>query len=118
MMLKDLMESYNYSLRHFIQVITDGVNPQIVETKIRNVMLSIFARVKTLPYIPELIYLTVFFLCFANEAHTYFIITRMIEKIYPQYVRVNKMQKDNLLASTLKTILEMYRICVGKVDRN
>lgn len=28
------------------------------------------------------------------------------------------MQKDNLLASTLKTILEMYRVCVGKVDRN
>lgn len=41
-------------------------------------MIAIFARIKTLPYIPELIYLAMFFLCFANEAHTYFIITRMI----------------------------------------
>lgn len=28
------------------------------------------------------------------------------------------MQKDKLLAGTFKTILEMYRICVDKVDRN
>lgn len=68
-------------------------------------MVGIYGKIKALPYIPELIYLVAFFLCFANEAHTYFIVTRMIEKIYPQYVRVKKMQKDNLLASTLKTIL-------------
>lgn len=51
-MLRDLMEGYNYSLRHFIQVITEGINPAILETKLKNVMIAIFARVKAVPYIP------------------------------------------------------------------
>lgn len=97
---------------------TEKVNSSIVETKVFNVMLAIFARVKTLPYIPQLVYLTVFFLCFANEAHTYFIITRIIEKIHPQYIRANKMKRDNLLSSSLKSVLEMYKVCVERVDRN
>ena len=68
-------------------------------------MVAVYARVKTLPYVVELIYVAIFFLCFANEAHTYFIISRLIEKVYPQYIRVKKMKKDNLLQSSLKTIL-------------
>lgn len=65
-MLSELLDSYNYSLRNFVKVITEDVNKQIFDTKIRNVMVAIYARVKTMPYVPELIYLAVFFLCFAN----------------------------------------------------
>lgn len=65
-MLSELLDSYNYSIRNFVKVITEDVNNQIFETKVRNVMVAIYARVKTMPYVPELIYLAVFFLCFAN----------------------------------------------------
>ena len=111
-------ESYNFSLRHYVKVMTNGISTDLFQTKIKNVMISMFGRVKSLPYVPELIYLATFFLTFANEAHAYFIITRLIEKIYPQYVRVKRMKKDNLLSSSLRTILEMYRVCVDRVDRS
>ena len=99
-------------------LLTNDIKLEIVYGKIIGVMVAVYARVRNLPYVPELVYLVVFFLSFASEAHSYFIITRLIEKVYPQYVRVKKMKKDNLLSSSLKTILEMYRICIDRVDRN
>ena len=57
---------------------TDGINSNLFQTKIKNVMISMFGKVKSLPYVPELIYLAAFFLTFASEAHAYFIITRLI----------------------------------------
>lgn len=116
--MADLIDSCHYSLRHFLYTITDGIKRQIIDAKIVSVMTGVYARVGSLPYVPELIYVAAFFLCFASEAHSYFIITRMVEKVYPQYVRVKKLKKDNLLSSSLKTILEMYRLCVDRVDRN
>ena len=116
--MDDFIASCHYSLRDFIHLMTHSINPDIFHNKVIAVMTGVYARLPSLPYVPELVYLCVFFLSFANEAHSYFIMSRLIEKIYPQYVRVKKMKKDNLLSSSLKTILEMYRICVDRVDRN
>ena len=66
MIFKELNESYNFSLRHFIKVITQGINSNLFQTKIKNVMISMFGKVKSLPYVPELIYLAAFFLTFAS----------------------------------------------------
>jgi hypothetical protein len=59
------------------------VKQEVVIEKIKNVMLAIFVKMSSLHYTPELIYIVAFFLCFAKEAHAYFIIVKLIEDIYP-----------------------------------
>jgi len=81
-------------------------------------MLAVYGYSKNLPYIPELIYLVVFILCFSSEYSAYYLVSRLIEKVYPQYVRVRKMKKDNLLANELKVILELYKILAPKADED
>jgi hypothetical protein len=68
-------------------------------------MLAVYGYLKNIPYVPELIYLVIFVLCFSSEHNAYFLVSRLIEKVYPQYFRVRKMKKDNLLANELKVIL-------------
>ena len=45
------MESYNYSFRNFIKIITGSVNQQIFHSKIVNVMIAVYAKVKSMPYV-------------------------------------------------------------------
>jgi hypothetical protein len=44
-------------------------------------------------------------------------VTRLIEKIYPQYLRIEKLKKDNLLAHEMKILIDMYKLLVGKVQK-
>jgi len=61
-------------------------------------MIALFAYLKAMPFIAELIYFVVYLLCFCSEFQCYFIISRFIEKVYPQYLRIEQMKRDNLLS--------------------
>lgn len=111
----ELFESYNYSLRHFMGLMTELIDKekarreQYTRKKIERVLHAVYAYLKELPYIAELAYLVAFLLCFANEHHCYFIVTRLIGKVYPQYLKIYKMSRDNILLSNeLKVLVEMY----------
>jgi hypothetical protein len=55
--------------------------------------------------------------CFCNEFHCYFIVTRFIEKVYPQYLRMEHLKKDNLLSHELKIIIDMYKLLIRKIEK-
>ena len=58
-----------------------------------------------------------FLLCFCNEMNCYFIVTRFIEKVFPQYLKIEKVQKDNILNHELKMIIDMYKVLVKKIEK-
>lgn len=78
------------------------------------VMIGIYAYLKDVPYTSELVYLVFFLLCFCNEYDCYFIITRYIEKIFPQYFKMGNSKKDNLLTHELRVIIDMYKVLLKK----
>jgi hypothetical protein len=80
-------------------------------------IIAIYAYLKGMPYTYELVYIVFYLLCFCNEFDCYFIVTRYIEKIFPQYFKIDKNKKDNLLTHELKMIIDMYKILLKKSDK-
>jgi len=94
------------------EVSTDLFSDKIIQT-----MTAIYGYLAELPYTNELVYVVLFLLCFCSEFDCYFIVTRYIEKIFPQFQRIDKLKKDNLLAHELKMLLDMYKILLKKSDK-
>lgn len=84
-------------MRQFTGLITEKVSSSLFEQKITETMIAIFAYLKSMPYTYELVYIVYFLLCFCDEVDCYFIVTRYIEKIFPQFCKLDKLKKDNLL---------------------
>lgn len=64
------------------------MNPETIYQSLLNITVALYAYLKKMPYTYELVYMVVFVLCFCSETHTFFILSRLIDKIYPQYMRL------------------------------
>lgn len=81
-------------------------------------MTAIYGYLIGMPYTLQLVYVVFFLLCFCSEFDCYFITTRYIEKIFPQFMRIDKLKKDHQLSHELKMIIDMYRILLKKTDKD
>lgn len=89
--LAELFPSYNYSFRNFVASIRS--NSDDFEEKLVNVGVAVLGRLPGLLFFPEFIYVVVFFLSFASEAHAFLIITNLIEKVFPLYQNIKKLKR-------------------------
>lgn len=83
-----LYKQFNYSLRQFVARVLESVRSELVESSLKNVLVAIYAQLKNISYTQELIPFVLFLLCFCNESQCYFIVTRFIEKTFPQYQKL------------------------------
>lgn len=115
--LEELTASLNYSVRQFVGRLLESVSDDLIHEKIVNTVLGIYAYLKEMPYNYELVYLVVFLLGFCNEVYCYFIVTRFIERVFPQYLKIEKVKKDNLLSHELKMVIDMYKVLLKKTEK-
>lgn len=104
---QDLHTSYNYSIRYFFELTKGDTPSKQVEESILNVMVSVFGKIGSLSYFPEMVYLAAFFLCFSSECYAYMIITGLLDKVYPQYQTIFRPKRDNMLIKEVKSIVTM-----------
>lgn len=85
----------NYSLRDFFYFALSKVDKSNILSTLDRVLGTFLQHFPEVGYAPELIFITLFLLCFASEASAYSLLTIIYSDIIPQQLHFRQMRLSN-----------------------